>query len=149
MSLTIPTSPAKTSTLEEFVSLSSKTIISYKTFSFSEKLDGEREFTVWNVLSDYIKELKAISEEVELSDKEFRRYIYNPKALAYDIYGATELFFVILAINDICSDKEFYNKKVRLIKPKDLEQVLQMIYNANKQDIEIYNEKQTTSEDYW
>ena len=149
MGLAIPTTPAKTSTLEEFIALSSKTIISYRNLSFVERIDDVREFAIWNVLSDYERELKAISTDVELSESEFRKYIYNPKSLAYDIYGATELFFIILAVNGICTAKEFNNKKIKLIKAKDLEEVIQMIYNANKKDIEIYNEKQTSSEDYW
>lgn len=149
MALSIPTSPAKTSTLEEFVNLSSKTLISYKNLSFSEKIDDEREFAIWNVLSDYDKELKALASDVELSDAEYHRYIYNPKVLSYDIYGSTELFFVILAVNGICTAKEFSNRKIKLIKPDQLNTILQMIYNSNKQDIEIYNEKQTSAEDYW
>lgn len=149
MAITVPSSPAKTSTLEEFIALSSKTPISYKNLSFIERIDDQREFGIWNVISDYEQELKALSLDVEFSDKEYRRYIYNPKALAYDLYGSTELFFIILAINGICTAKDFNDRKIKLIKSKDLEEVIQMIYNSNKQDIEIYNEKQTSSEDYW
>jgi len=149
MALSAPSSPAKTSTLEEFIALSSKTIISYRNLSFVERIDDQREFAIWNVISDYERELKALSTDVELSDEEYRRYAYNPKVLAYDIYGSTELFFIILAINGICTAKEFSDKKIKLIKATDLEEVIQMIYNANKQDIEVYNEKQTSSEDYW
>lgn len=149
MSISIPSSPAKTSTLEEFIALSSKTLISYKNLSFVERIDNEREFSIWNVLSDYDQELKNICVDVELSDIDFRRYGYNPKVLAYDLYGSTELFFIILAANGICTAKEFNNRTVKLIKPEDLEEFIQMVYNANKLDIEIYNEKQTSSEDYW
>lgn len=149
MALSVPSSPAKTSTLEEFVALSSKTVISYRNLSFIERIDDEREFAIWNVLSDYEQELKALSTDVELSDSEYRRYIFNPKALAYDIYGSTELFFIILAINGICTAKEFSDRKIKLIRAQDLEQIIQMIYNANKKDIDVYNEKQTSSEDYW
>ena len=149
MAISIPSSPAKTSTLEEFVSLSSKTLISYKNLSFIEKIDNEREISIWNVLSDYSQELKNICVDVELSDTDFRKYGYNPKVLAYDLYGSTELFFIILAANGICTAKEFNNKIIKLIRPKDLEEFIQMVYNANKHDIETYNEKQTSSEDYW
>ncbi len=149
MGFGMPTSPAKTSTLEEFIALSSKTLISYINLSFVEKIGDEREFAIWNVLSDYERELKAISVEVELNDTQYRRYVYNPKVLAHDIYGSTELFFIVLAANGICTAKEFNSRKIKLLRADELEEFIQMVYNANKQDIEIYNEKQTLSEDYW
>ena len=143
-------SPAKTSSLEEFIGFKQKTTISYNNLSFLEKLDDNRTFAVWNVLSDYQEELDKIATEVTLSNKEFRKYIYNPKLLAYDIYGSTELFFIILFMNGICSAKEFNMQTIKLLRVNELTEFIEMIYNANKKDISAYNDKMEASdEEYW
>lgn len=150
MNFNNPTSPAKTSTLEEFINLSSKTSISYNNLSFIEPIDDIRNFPIWNVLSDYQEEINRVTIEVELSEKEYRKYIYNPKILAYDLYGSTELFFIILMINGICTAKEFNTQKIKLLKTNDLKEIIEMVYNANIKDIDTYNENtNTTEEDYW
>lgn len=142
-------SPELTSTVEEFIALGDKNVITYHNLSFRENIDENRNFPTWNILSDFTEEIDALSSEVELTDEEYRKYIYNPKLLAYDLYKSTELFFVILAANHICSAKEFNSKTIKLLKVDDLNNLMSMIYNSNKQDIEIYNEKQTSTEDYW
>ena len=122
--------PSKSVTIEEFISFKNDDIISYNNISFRE-----------NILDDYISELMELVVEVELSEKERRKYIYKPKVLAKDIYENSELDFLILRINGICNMKEFdlNNRKVKLIKTADLDSFLTSIYNANKNDIDIYN----------
>ena len=67
-----------------------------------------------------------------MTNEEFRKYKYKPKLLAYDIYGATELYFIILAINGIkyIDVKAFDKRKLRLPKANDLANIVTAIYNA-------------------
>ena len=75
---------------------------------------------------------------VQLTDDEFIKYKYRPKILAYDIYGTTDLDFVILAINRISTPKDFVYKKIKMISKRHLNELLTSIYNAEKNLINKY-----------
>ena len=75
------------------------------------------------------------------SDEEFRKYQYRPKLLAYDLYGSTELYFIILALNDTCNIKDFNKRKVRLMFRQDLSDILSQIFNAESN--RLYLNRQT------
>lgn len=42
-----------------------------------------------------------------MKDEEYRKYKYNPWRVAYDVYGTTELWFLILHANEMYSAMEF------------------------------------------
>ena len=60
------------------------------------------------------------------------KYRYKPKLLAYDIYGSTELFFIILFTNNMCDVKEFDKKKLRLLPQDSLEEIISYIYQSQQ-----------------
>lgn len=128
------------STLAEFISYSNSTKISYNNLSFIDILDDIK-FPIVNIIDDYVDEIKDKSFDVTLSDKEYLKYKYRPKLLANDIYGNGEYYFIILAINGICNVKEFTMKTLKLLRRDDLVDVVTRIYNAEKNNIEIYNSK--------
>lgn len=131
-----------TYTIEEFVAAGGAVTLSYHNLSFLETLSsGNIDAPIFNVIDDYLQELKNLSIIVEFSDDEYYKYIYKPKLLAHDIYKNPELFFVILAVNGICDVKEFDRRRIRLIRPSDLNEVMTYIYNANMNLINLYNEK--------
>ena len=47
----------------------------------------------------------------DLSDKEYEKYKYKPKILSYDLYGTTELWFLLLHANELYSESEFNTKR--------------------------------------
>jgi hypothetical protein len=116
-------------TLQQFIDSSNKTVISYDKFSTLQTLDNIK-FPVYHVLDDYLPELKKLCLTVTMSDAEYHRYKYRPKLLAYDIYGSTELDFVILAVNGLADMKDFDMKTIKAIKKAYLTQVLSQIYNS-------------------
>lgn len=130
--------PATTHTLGEFIASSGLTTISYDKLSFKENRDGTF-IPVINVLRTYLYEVKQQSVSIELDDIEYEKYKYNPKRLAYDIYGNTELFFIILIINGICNIKEFNKRKILMLKKDDINDILSRIYSSEKEYIEKYN----------
>ena len=85
--------------------------------------------------------LKAKCKKLVLSDKEYHKYRFKPKLLSYTIYGSSELFFVIMAVNGICDIKDFDMKKMWILTPVDLNNLLLQIYSAEIDYIE-YNRKQ-------
>lgn len=130
-----------TYTIEDFVSSSPSSQLSYYKLSLLEK-DKEHhiEYDVYNVLSDYISELKDMSVSVELTDTEYYTYRFRPKLLADYLYGNGELYFIILWINDMWSVKDFNSRKIKIIKRSSLTDLLSKINSSERSFIDSYNE---------
>ena len=92
-------------------------------------------------------EIMERTVDYEFSDLEYIKYRYKPKLLAYDIYDTTELFFVILAINGMCSVKDFTKRKIKLLYKSDMLDLLNQIYSAES-DYILYNRKHVQTTDY-
>ena len=109
--------PQNTYTIEQYINCQSDTLMCYYNSSFVDKV-GNVTYSSHNVVSDYLDELRSDNYcvLVELSDEQLAKYMYRPKLLCYDIYGNTELHFIILLINDMYSCKQFTKKK--LLMPK-------------------------------
>lgn len=140
------TPPAETNTLEDFVSAGINDDMTYRNFSILEKI-GNVEFIDHCLINDYLDELKKISEQITgLTDLERIKYRYSPDLLAYDMYGSTQLDFIIMAINGVSTPTEFTMKgNLYLPKRSILKSFLSMIYNAeseyltiNRSDIGLY-----------
>lgn len=128
-------------TLDQFADSKSSNNISYYTMSLLEKdQQNNIEYDVFNVVSDYMNELKAMAVEVTLSDKEYYTYRYKPKVLAHYLYGNTELDFILMWINDIWTPKDFNFKTLKLIKHSDLARALSSINASERPFIRAYNE---------
>jgi hypothetical protein len=132
---------SKTFTLDQFVNSKSSNDISYYSMSLLEK-DSENniEYDVFNVVSDYMSELKAKAQEVTLSEIEYYTYRFKPKLLAHYLYGNQELYFILLWLNDMWSVKDFDLKKVKVLKSQDLSEALSSINAKEKSFIKAYNE---------
>lgn len=139
-------SPLKAHKLSEFI-VAGKTLTEkyqYFDFSFIESIDGT-EFIVKNIIDDYMDELKDISIEVQLSNEEKQKYLYNPKLLAYDLYGSTTLYWIILRLNNMINAHEFNLEKssIFLLRKSDIVSSLQSIYNSEKSALNTYNSRHT------
>lgn len=123
--------------------INDKPIIStdYATMSFTE--ERERiQFAVGNLVTDdYYPELKAKCVRVHLSDDDIMKYKYRPKMLAYDIYDNTELYYVILRVNDLYNVKDFNLSKKYIYLPskKVLKEFLADVYNFDIRNIRTFN----------
>ena len=73
---------------------------------------------------------------ITLSDEEFRQYRYKTQLLSIALYDTPELYFVILAINDMISKKDFCEKTIKLISTDNMLQIINYIYNAEEEYIE-------------
>lgn len=67
-----------------------------------------------SIIDKYKEELEENKRIVDLTTSEYHKYRYNPKLLAYDIYGTTELWFMILMANEIYSITEFSQQRIIL-----------------------------------
>lgn len=141
--------PILAHTVKEFLaSDSGDNDINYYNFSLleSRKVDEDNvEFAYSNILDDYMQELKSISVQVTMNDLEKSKYYYNPDLLSFDMYGTTELDFIILKLNGIIDPKEFDMESILLVRRSDLSEFLSAIYSAEKAYLE-YNRENKTKE---
>lgn len=142
---TSDTSVDKTATLDSFIRSKPSSQLSYYYLSLLEKdTKNNIHYDVYNVISDYLPDLKKMSRNVTLSDDEYYTYRYRPKLLAHYLYGNGELYFIILMLNDICSVKDFDMKNLKLISKTDLSNALSNINASEKSFIDTYNEAATS-----
>lgn len=60
-----------------------------------------------SILSKYQKELAQYLQKMDLSTEDYMKYRFNPKRFSYDIYGTTELWFLILYANELYNIGQF------------------------------------------
>ena len=123
--------PAKAYTLETFISMKYQDDLTYRNFSILEVLDGI-ELTDHCVIDEYLDELSALCVEVELTAEEYAKYKYSPDLMSYDVYGTTQLDFVILMANDMVDPKEFDSKKPNDTNKKEKTQSAKLSYKQSK-----------------
>ena len=127
-----------TSTLESFINYKNlDNNVYYKDLSIFEKsIDGKSVLLSYNILNDYRKEIFDFVIPITLTDEEFQKYQYQPKKLAYDLYGSTEYYYMILFINSMTNIKEFNRRRINLMRAKDMSNVLSAIYSSESEYIE-------------
>lgn len=129
-------SPAETHTIEEFIRAGQSDDMTYRNFSILERKDG-LELIDHNLIYDYMEELTAISEPVQLSQENINLYRYAPDLLSFRLYGTVQLDFVIMAANDMMDPKEFTLQSGTVYLPRRtvLKQFLSEVYNAERKYI--------------
>lgn len=120
--------PAITYNLDDFIAMRYSDNATYYNFSILEKMNGVEHLS-FNLIDDYLENIQTM--RVELNDEQYKKYKYHPDLLAYDVYGSTQLDFVVMAINDIIDPKEFTRKVVYLPYASVLSTFLDKIYTAN------------------
>lgn len=141
--------PQETYTLAQFISLRDADKIVYQRYAVMERsiTYPTMVYAIDNVVYDYLDEMNKRKKTVKVTLDEKMKYQYKPKLLAYDIYGSTESYFMILALNGMCNLKEFSleDRKFYALTPADLSTFMSSIYNAeskflqmNRVNLEIY-----------
>ena len=119
-------------TIERFIDSASINQISYDKLSLFEKIEDENSyFLIYNVLNDYYDEIIDMSSWLVLTDEEYQKYRFKPKLLAHRLYGDPEIYFMLMFLNNVCNVKEFDFKRLRILRPNELNSVVSKIYNSN------------------
>lgn len=130
------TDPTETYTLSQFIALKDMDSMTYSKYAVFEQslTEPSMVYAIDNVIYTYMDELKDLRKLVRISENERIKYAYKPKLLAYDIYGSTETYFVILAVNGMCNLKEFdlSNYLFYALTPQDMVTTMNSIYNAER-----------------
>ena len=132
--------PIYSHTLEEFINAGDvSSAPTFDTWCFAEKSNNIH-YCVKNVIDDYLPELKGLSTHIYLNDEELRKYNYKPKLLSADVYGSTDLYYLILLLNGICNVKEFKDiNPILLISKSDMFSFISDIIRGERSSIEEYN----------
>jgi len=131
MSINNSISADKAITVQEFIALRTSDDITYYNYSILEYLNGYDMF-ITNLLYDYEEELVEMAVTIKLNDIEKARYRYKPYLLSYDIYGSTEMKFIIMMLNNIIDPKEFDFDRIKVIKKGDLNSILNRLQAVNE-----------------
>jgi hypothetical protein len=121
--------PALAHTLSEFINMQSSDELTYRNFSILEK-SHNLEILDHNILNDYLPEIQPYLLDITFDFEEARRYKYSPDLLAYDIYGSTQLDFVVMFFNGVIDPKEFDFDTVKLLYRSQLKALLDEIYKS-------------------
>lgn len=124
--------PAKTHTVEEFIDLKYQDDMTYRNLSILDRGSSSLEMVDHCLIDDYLPEFLQYAMPITLSAEEYIRYRYCPDLLSFDLYGSTQLDFVILFINDMIDPKEFDLRTIKLIKASQMQKLLSDVYNANE-----------------
>ena len=131
-SITINSNPAKTYTLQDFIGMKSQDEITYINYSILSKTNNIT-YTNQTIIDFYMKELKDLCMEItDFTQDEMNKYKYSPDLLAYDIYGSTQLDFIVLLSNGIIDPKEFDLSRGKIYLPTliDLTDFLSKVYES-------------------
>lgn len=126
-----------TSTMEQTIAAGKKLTITHYNTSTLFKIDDEVIATDDNIIYQFLDELNSVKYEYTMTTDEQSRYFMRPDLFCYDKYGDFNLDFIILAINDIMSDKEFTKSTIYMISPDYIIGLITEIINAEKNMIQI------------
>lgn len=149
MASTTISEPQETYTINQFISLRDSDKMMYVKYSIlSRSIDHpEMVYAIENVVYNYMDIINNRKKTVIVDQEQKIKYQYKPKLLAYDVYGSTESYFMILACNGICNLKEFTLEEFKFyaLTPSDLAAIMSSILNAenkyitmNRSNLEIY-----------
>ncbi len=126
---------AKTHTIEEFIDKKFEDQLTYRNFSIVDYSDGI-ELIDRNLISEYLPILLRACTNYSFTAREYRKYKYCPDLLSYDLYGTTQLDFLLMMLNDMVDPKEFTMKIIKLPDVRILRTALSDILSVNSGFIE-------------
>lgn len=128
------------SSLDGFITNGKLNTISYANLSFVDYFQDIK-FPMYNIIQDYLDNLEEDVFKVTLTDQEYAKYKYKPRLLSNYLYGSTEFFFVILALNGIATEKEFTSQTIKLLSADKMKELIEKIYTLEQESIQSYNSR--------
>lgn len=84
-----------------------------------------------NKYFDYISDIVT---SVTMTDEEYIKYRYQPKLFCYNYYGTTELWALLLKVNNMTSAIEFNKKNIKVFS-QEIFSLLNEIFILEKENI--------------
>lgn len=80
-----------------------------------------------NIAARHTLYLEECRVKISMDESQYRKYRCNAHRLAHDIYGHSELWFLILHANEMYSETEMTTKELYIYRPNELIQKLSEI----------------------
>lgn len=124
-------------TITELIEWGKNEEISYRnlhTEAYINDLDNDRiiKIPLNDTMSAYRYFLDPYLIEFELHDEELQLYQFKPKSLSYKLYGTTELWALLLMINNCISKIDFNKKKIKVLDPKSIKSFINEVLILEK-----------------
>lgn len=112
---------------------------------FWEKGMGHKLVVAESALIDkYLEEIEQHKTAITLSTTEYYKYRYNPKLMAYDVYGTTELWFLLMAANELYSVIDFDLRVVKAYRTDILQKIDRML--SLEHEFKVINDDEVRAE---
>ena len=124
-------------TITELIEWGKNEEISYRnlhTEAYINDIDNDRiiKIPLNDTMSAYRYFLDPYLIEFELHDEELQLYQFKPKSLSYKLYGTTELWALLLMINNCVSKIDFNKKKIKVLDPKNIKSFINEVLILEK-----------------
>ena len=114
---------------------------------YDDRTKGKMIVNSDSLLVKYMSELKTLKRKETLSTEDYRKYRFNPKKLSYDLYGTTELWALLLDINELTSATQFDLKELYIFPAMIVDRLQRVIdletefkdYNAEEVSAALLN----------
>ncbi len=125
------------STIQSIIEDGKELKMTIKDLSLKEVItNSSGEMFVVNMYNLYEKYYELLLEHtviVTLSDSDYRKYRFKPKLLSKDLYGTTELHYMLLRLNFVYSVINFDFTEIRVF-TADIKQLLNEIMVMESED---------------
>lgn len=116
--------------LKDFKEYETNLDISHKGLHIQRALLSDNGLIVVNsstIYQRYYELILDITKPYTLTDEEYLKYRLRPKLLCYELYGITELWSLLLKVNNMVSITEFNRKNIRIMDSSKIFDVLNEI----------------------
>lgn len=96
------------------------------------------------LIDKYLEEIEQHKTAITLSTTEYYKYRYNPKLMAYDVYGTTELWFLLMAANELYSVIDFDLRVVKAYRTDILQKIDRML--SLEHEFKVINDDEVRAE---
>lgn len=96
------------------------------------------------LIDKYLEEIEQHKTAITLSTTEYYKYRYNPKLMAYDVYGTTELWFLLMAANELYSIIDFDLRVVKAYRTDILQKIDRML--SLEHEFKVINDDEVRAE---
>ncbi len=96
------------------------------------------------LIDKYLAEIEEHKVAIKLSTEEYYKYRFNPKRMSFDVYGTTELGFLIMAANELYSIIDFDLRVVKAYTTAILPKIDRML--SLEHEFKVINDDEVRAE---
>ncbi len=118
--------------LDDVITASKTNEMTLQTTSLLSKVSSNVVFAFSNVMDKYKSVIEPQLVKIKLNDDEYKKYKYNPHRLSLDLYGTTELWFMLLKFNKIMTSADFTLYEFYILHPENLETINRILIKESE-----------------